>query len=141
MTTYFRVSMPGQPPSWNHMYGERGIWEFDPIQRKQVMRRRRFVLPDVATYRAQLTMLTRVARPSDFQPSDKVLVAYVLFVSNDIDGDNVMKACNDAIAKGLGINDRRFISMVLDKYTGSKDPRVEVAIYDADHWQAQIIER
>ena len=31
MSDLFTVTMPGQPPSWNHMYGERKVWEYDPM--------------------------------------------------------------------------------------------------------------
>lgn len=120
------------------MYQQRKVWEFDPINREQVYRTRRYKVKDVEHYQAQLTMLVRAARPSDFQPTDKVIVGYVLFVGRDVDSDNVMKACNDAVAKGLGIDDRRFICVTLDKFTGYKDPRMELAIFDANHHRVVV---
>jgi Holliday junction resolvase RusA-like endonuclease len=45
-----------------------------------------------------------------------------------MDCDNVLKALNDAIAIGLGVNDKVFLPCVRSKEIGIKSPRVIVTV-------------
>jgi Holliday junction resolvase RusA-like endonuclease len=45
-----------------------------------------------------------------------------------MDADNALKVLNDAIAIGLGIDDRRFLPHVVEKTTGNAEPSVLIQI-------------
>ena len=126
MTTFFSFIMPGQPPTWNHMYR----WTTKRVNGHEI--RIQVKTDDAALYQAQLTMVARSARPSSFQPQGQIIVAYDLILGRDLDADNVMKAINDALAVALGVNDKRFLPATVRKTAGSKNPAVEVHVYDAD---------
>jgi len=132
MSDNFEVTMPGQPPSWNHMYR----WTTKTINGKVI---RIQVLTDEANlYKSQLSMVARAARPSDFRPQNQVIVAYFMFLGRELDDDNVMKATNDSLAIAIGVNDKKFRSMTMLKEHGHKDPHIVIRLYDADHWYAAV---
>jgi Holliday junction resolvase RusA-like endonuclease len=88
--------------------------------------------PEVATYQTTVTLIVRTTRSTWRPPTTGQIRVYYWFrLKNDIDCDNALKALNDAIATGLGIDDRRFLPCVVAKTTGHRDPSVHVELGDA----------
>lgn len=138
MSHRFRLVMPGNPISWNHMYNriQRSVPSADGGTRKIAVMAK---TPEANLYQAQLTMLVRAAKPSDFKPEGQIIVAFTMYLQGNMDADNVLKACNDAIAVGLGVNDKRFIPVVLAKHINAKDPRLDIDIYDGQFWKPEVV--
>jgi len=117
----FRVEIPGQPPSWNHMY--------------TIGRVRSIVkVASAEGYQTGVAYLTKLARPPGWDPKGMIRVCYWFDVHRDIDCDNMMKAINDAVAKALGVDDKRFLPCVLWKRTGvpTADAKVILTIYEEE---------
>ena len=101
-----RVVIPGQPPSANSQYVRRpgGL---------QMAKRE-----EVATYANGVALLVRTARPIGFlrpgpgQPQSQVRLVFDFYLSRPVDADNMLKVLNDAIAQGLGVDDRIFLPCV-----------------------------
>lgn len=111
----WQVRIPGQPPSVNHMY-ERGYRKI----RKS---------PGAEAYQAAATLIVRTSRPSGWTyESGFVRLVYDLHLKRDIDCDNILKALNDAIAVGLGMNDRYFLPCVRSKEIGVQNPYVDITV-------------
>jgi Holliday junction resolvase RusA-like endonuclease len=92
--------IPGEPPSVNHSY--------------HVVRGTRRIAknPEVENYQTVVTWATRT-KVKDFAWSGGfVRVRYRFFLGRAKDVDNMLKALNDAIAIGLGMNDRWFLPCV-----------------------------
>lgn len=132
MATKFSFIMPGQPPTWNHMYR----WTTRTVNGKQI--RIQAKTDEANLYQSQLTMVARSAKPSSFHPVGQVIVAYDMALGRDLDADNVMKAINDALAVALGVNDKQFLPVVIGKTTGSKAPWIEIHVYDAQIWYVSV---
>jgi Holliday junction resolvase RusA-like endonuclease len=143
--TQFSFRVPGQPPSWNTSYrmrkanvkdrfGQPVIG--DDLRKKTVSRL--FKTDEARSYQDGVQMIARTARPSGFAPKGQIVVAYTFMLKRDMDCDNIMKMLNDAIAKALGVNDSRFLPVVLGKGTGVQEPFVSVAIFDEDHHTVSI---
>jgi Holliday junction resolvase RusA-like endonuclease len=124
--------MPGQPPSWNHMYR----WTTKRSGGREI--RIQVKTDEANLYQSQLTMVARAAKPSGFAPTGKIIVAYDMHLDHDLDADNVMKAVNDALALALNVNDKRFLPITTNKTTGSANPWLEVHVYDALAWRVSI---
>lgn len=120
----WRFVVPGQPPSMNHLY------------RPAIRRRRdgttymaRYKATGVEDYQLVAYSMARRARPKNWEPKlHYVRIRYWFRLKRDIDCDNAMKALNDAVAMALGIDDRRFLPCVQDKWIGQHDPEVEIEI-------------
>jgi Holliday junction resolvase RusA-like endonuclease len=131
----WRVKIPGQPPSMNHMYKEatqtaRDKWGA-PVYWKDgrpKTYRTKVKADGVQTYQDSVTWYTKAAMPSGWEPFDRVRLRYWYHLKRDIDGDNAQKAINDAIAHGLRIDDKTFLTTVVAKWTGEKDPFVVVEV-------------
>jgi hypothetical protein len=50
-----------------------------------------------------------------------------------------MKAINDAVARGLEINDTRLLPVTLGKQSGEKSPCVIIHLFDAKHWKTRVV--
>ena len=122
----WRVSIPGVPPSVNHMYEPRVVKTATGSYRS--MRK----ASGVEEYQAVTAMFVRTGMPKPWrQALEKhtgyICINYWFHLKRDIDADNALKALNDSIAKALGVNDKRFLPRVIDKYVGkNEDPRVEL---------------
>lgn len=136
----WRVTIPGQPPSLNHTYkpvifprkDSTGRQIFDASGRT-ITRIGMTKKKDVADYQTGVVRLTRVSRPSGWQPSgEQIRVTYQFFLKRRIDCDNAMKALNDALAMAIGVDDDLFMPCVLSKQVDGKEknPRVVVEIDD-----------
>lgn len=133
MTTSFRFLMPGQPPTWNHMYR----WTTKNVNGKTV--RIQVKTDEANLYQSQLTMIARASRPASFQPQNQIIVAYDMYLGRDLDADNAMKAVNDALAVALGVNDKRFLPVCNHKTHGHKNPEIIIHVYDRDYWITSIV--
>lgn len=125
----FRFTVPGQPPSGNHRLEAAVRWtkpKGSEKPRPYIGRRR---ADGVENYMLVASTLAKQARPSGWEPTEKLRVNYTLFLDRPMDADNATKVLSDAIALGLGIDDRRFLICVQDIFTGVKDfPHVLVEI-------------
>lgn len=101
------VTLPGQPPTLNKLY--------QPVYRKSRDGRTYQGIgknPDARTYHAEMAMLIRNAKPSQWKPAAFVRLTFRLFLSHDIDADNVLKVLSDAFQTGTGINDSWFLPTI-----------------------------
>lgn len=115
----FRFSVPGQPPSTNHIYIRvRGQWN------------KMAKAPGVEAYQNDVALLCRTARPSAFRPEGQIRVKYAFHLKRDADCDNLIKMLQDGIALGLGINDKWMLPCVITKTTGNKEPWTDIEIHD-----------
>lgn len=119
------VTIPGQPPSLNHNYRIIRIKHRDGTSHQQLGK-----VKDVETYQLIVTSLVRRALPTDYKPvaGRQIRVRYRFFLRRDADCDNMLKAINDALAIGLGVNDKQFLPCVESKITGYSDPHTEIEI-------------
>jgi len=129
---HFEFMMPGQPPSWNHMYR----WTTRNMAGRTV--RIQVKTDEVNLYQTQLAFIARTAKPGSFHPDGQIVVTYEMYLARDLDADNVLKAVNDALAAALDVNDKRFLPIVLSKEAGDKNPRVTVGVYDAAYWHMEM---
>lgn len=110
----WRFVVPGDPPSVNHTYR----YHYGRVSKDAA----------VATYQMVVANAVRNARPKDWSPPEQIRIRYWMRVHGRIDADNALKALNDAIAHGLGVNDACFLPCVMEKSTGNRHPYVEVEI-------------
>ena len=112
------VTIPGAPPSTNHMYVPiRGRWGG------------KTKAPGVAEYQTAVRLLVQNARPSGWMPTDQLPIRFDFFLKRDADCDNLLKALIDGIAVGLEIDDRRVLPCVRSKtYGKGVEPRTVVEI-------------
>lgn len=75
-----------------------------------------------------VTALVRRAVPEGWSAPNQIRIRYWFHVKRDIDCDNAMKALNDAIAIGLGVDDKKFLPCTVEKTSGNKEPSVTVEI-------------
>lgn len=115
----FSFSVPGQPPSTNHIY-IRVRGQYGKMTKA----------PGVEAYQTDVALICRTAKPSGFDPKGKIRVRYTFHLNRDADADNLLKMLNDALAAALGVNDRWFLPCVVDKTSGNKNPWTEVEIED-----------
>ena len=121
----------GQPPSWNqsyHITRQKGTrndgqpYEFSTLSKRQ----------KVIDYQAYAVLTIRSARPSRWAPEGDVRVTWRIFLTRDIDCDNLMKAVHDSIERATGVNDRRFLPCVESKKWGvhQTEARIEITVED-----------
>lgn len=123
------VTIPGQPPSGNHMYERQRGGE-------QVRKK-----PGVETYQSDATGFIRRAMPSGWTPGRRVIIRFRFFVGRAVDATNAMKVIEDAIGEALcpGIDpprccrafDDRFLCQAWELEIGFKEPRVVLEIENA----------
>lgn len=123
MPESFTFRIDGEPPSWNHAYR-------DVIIKTKAGKsyRTRAKTPAATAYQVLTTLRTKEAMPPGWTPSEQLRISYAFYFKRARDADNSLKMLNDAIAKGLGVNDSRFLPCVRSKSTGNKEPYVEVTI-------------
>lgn len=113
----WQVVIPGQPPSVNHMYARGNPRR--PVRKTA----------NAEAYQAAATLIVRTTRPSGWAYTEGYIrLMYDLELQRDMDCDNVLKALNDAIAIGLGVNDKVFLPCVRSKEVGVKHPQVIVTV-------------
>jgi len=124
------VEIPGQPPSVNKMYraGTGTIVRAGREVTVPTISKR----ADVAKYQMDAMLLIRSAKPSRWKPEGQIRIEYAFYLHRDADGDNLLKALNDAIEAAIGVNDRWFLPCVTSKETGIpiRDARVVLTLDD-----------
>lgn len=108
--SWWRFDIPGQPPSWNASYKivrqyRDGSVPFHTLAKKQ----------GVIDYQQAAKLIIRSAMPSRWSPTGQVRVFYWLYLSRDMDCDNIMKAIHDSIQAATGVDDKRFLPCVVTK--------------------------
>lgn len=83
-------------------------------------------IPGIEQYQVGVTYIARAAKPASWVPGERVRLIYSYYLGRDIDCDNTKKVLNDAIAKGLGVDDKIFLSC--DRFKVLKDPRPRVEV-------------
>lgn len=122
----WRVSVPGVPPSVNHMY------KGTIIATSTGSYRGRTKADGVEKYQEDAALFVRNGLPKAWRQALErhdgyIRIKYWFYLSRDIDCDNALKALNDAIAAALRVDDRAFLPCVVDKVVqkGLK-PRVDL---------------
>ena len=95
-----RLTFPGTAPSANHQYRRRA----GGLQLART--------DDATTYYNEVVLRTREARPSGFAPTGQIRLFFDFYLNRHVDADNMLKILDDAIATGLGVNDRHFLPCV-----------------------------
>lgn len=127
----------GQPPSWNSTYriasrerrGKDGRVRLGPDGKPETYRTL-VKTEEVAKYQRDASIVVAAAKPSRWAPQGQVRIYWDLYLSRDIDCDNVMKAIHDVIAKVTRVDDARFLPCVRTKTTGVpvREARVEIVV-------------
>lgn len=118
----FTVRIPGDPPSWNHAYKD--VY----ITRNGVRTRARAKTAEAVDYQVAVNLLVKSAKPVGWTAGEQVRLIYDMNFKRDRDADNALKLLNDAIARALGVDDKRFLPCVRTKTKGNRSPFVEVTI-------------
>jgi hypothetical protein len=120
------VTIPGQPPSGNHMYEGYG--------------RNRRKTDKVSSYQEQVTFWVRQATHG-FRPGETVIIEFDFRLQRSVDATNAMKVIEDGIAAALcpGLDpprcctkyDERFLCRAMARSTGWATPHVVLSIRNA----------
>jgi Holliday junction resolvase RusA-like endonuclease len=136
LSSWFRFTVPGQPVSWNHSY--RWTTKKSPGGEVRIQVKK----PEAVAFQQAVTLIASAAKPSDFRPEGQIIVGYEFLLGRSIDADNVMKMLNDALARNvLGVNDKRFLQVVLRHETGHRNPCVIVHVWDAAEWSPVVVRK
>jgi Holliday junction resolvase RusA-like endonuclease len=84
--------------------------------------------PEVEAYQAGAIQIIKTARPSGWVPPEVIRIDFRLYLTHDMDFDNVFKVVDDAVAAALGVNDSRFRPTPISKEIVKMNPRVWLAI-------------
>jgi len=74
----------------------------------------------VEAYQTGVTYITKTAKPTGWVPGRQIRLRYQFYLNREVDCDNALKAINDAIALGLGVNDKIFLPCVTSKVIDKK---------------------
>jgi len=119
----FQFRIPTQPPSVNasykivRQYGKGGKPYMTLAKHEEVLQ-----------YQMVAANIAKHAMPKGWAPAGQVEIRYWFHLGREADTDNLLKALNDGIAHGLGLNDKVFLPCVQEKTTGNKEPYVEVEV-------------
>jgi hypothetical protein len=118
------VTLPGQPPTLNKLY--QPVWRTANDGRRYMGVGKN---EDAKRWHDDMQGPIRTACPSGWRPKAYVQLRIRLFLTHDIDADNVLKVLSDAIQTATGVNDRAFLPCVESKeVVPFKDARVEVTL-------------
>lgn len=126
------MTLPGPPPTVNHTYKIVRV----PRRGGGGLVSRLAKTEGIETYQAGVTLIARTAKPSGWQPADKIRLRYTFYLGRELDCDNALKAINDAIALAIrpsasaAKRDSGFLPCVADVFVGDKNPRVVVEIWN-----------
>jgi Holliday junction resolvase RusA-like endonuclease len=127
--TSWGFTLPGQPPTVNHLYEP--AWKTDRGGRQY---KGKILAPAAAKYRDDAILIIRSAKPSGWAPPGQVAITWWFHLSNDIDCDNAMKVIHDAIQSATGIDDKRFLPCVAMKEIGVPKPSVVIRLESMLHF-------
>ena len=135
MTSSFRFTVPGQPPSLNHIH--KTVWRTDGAGNRYKGRAKE---EEVTNYQLVAANECRRARhdwqpPQVFNPRKGhglIVIRYWFYLARALDVDNAMKVLNDPIKHAIEIDDSHFLPQAWGRETGHKrDARVEVEVIAA----------
>jgi Holliday junction resolvase RusA-like endonuclease len=126
-------TLRGQPPSWNASYhitkaertrNDGSRYEYSTLSKRQ----------KIVDYQNDAVLVIRTAKPSRWAPEGQIRVKWRIFLSRNIDCDNVMKAIHDAIEKATGVNDSAFLPCVESKVWGihPSEARIEITLEEIE---------
>lgn len=79
-------------------------------------------------YQTEVTSIVRKHRPKGWAADGQIRIRYWFRFKRAMDASNAIKLLEDAIAKGLGVDDAIFLPCVEELTTGHKDPGVTVEV-------------
>ncbi len=119
----FTVEIEGHAPTLNSTYkvhyGEAGNRQFYKDSK-------------VATWQDSLAWLVKAARPKDWKPARRVLITIEWYQPRKRDCDAGVKACLDAVATGLGVDDSCFLLAVPVNEIDKAAPRTVVHVENVE---------
>jgi len=96
------INIPGKPPSWNAVYRARNSYVYMTKEGK--------------VWKEYVESLSRASARKNFWKTSRadsyLSVDIWVWLSRPMDADNVLKVTLDAVAKGLEVNDKRFLPRV-----------------------------
>lgn len=119
--------IPGQPPSWNASYKIVRKYRDDRVPFHTLAKK-----PDVIAYQVAAKMIISAAKPSRWVPPGQVRIFYWLYLSRDIDCDNIMKAIHDSIQAATLVDDKRYLPCVVMKEIVPKSKARVVVVVSED---------
>jgi Holliday junction resolvase RusA-like endonuclease len=125
--TAWRFEIPGQPPSWNASYRIVRKFRSGKVPYHTLAKTQK-----VIDYQTGARLIVASAKPSRWKPEGQVRIWYWLYLSKDIDCDNIMKAIHDVIESVTGVNDAMYLPVVVSKEVGcrKKDAKAVVVVED-----------
>jgi Holliday junction resolvase RusA-like endonuclease len=118
--TFFTFTIEGQPPSWNRSY--------------RIVKKGRYMTmaktSEGAAYQLVAASIARRAVPAEWEweKPQQIRVRYRFRLKHWADATNLLKLLEDAIALGVGVDDRYHLPCVESLTSGHKDPSVEVEV-------------
>jgi Holliday junction resolvase RusA-like endonuclease len=112
------VIIEGDPPAWNHSYKIGWIRGHPTIVKER----------SVEVWQDAVAWKVRNARPSGWQPERRVRITVDWRTTRARDCDAGLKALLDAIAVGLGCNDRIFLATIRSNEVDKENPRTIIEI-------------
>jgi hypothetical protein len=134
LTSSFHVTVPGQPPSVNHLYET--VFRTRPDGTRYKGRKRS---DDANNYARDVWGSVRAARPRGwiaprYQAREGLGLIFIdvyLYLLHEADADNLSKILCDGIKLALNCDDKQFLIRFQHKQVGVKPPRVELEIIPA----------
>ena len=123
------ITIPGQPPSWNHAY--KVTRRFRTNRRGEIVPYAGIAKQDGARdWQEQVAHVIGVAKPSGWQwDGGQIRLVYRFYLERPADCDNLMKLLNDTIAAKIGVDDMHFLPCVMAKeVVPMADARVEIEV-------------
>lgn len=112
-----RIRLLGRPPSWNAAYRARG----SIVYKTRIAKEWKSLIESIV--RATATERAWSAR------EERTVVDIGISLKRPMDADNILKLTLDAVASGVGINDRWFVPRVWDLRTQQAIEYVDLSIW------------
>jgi Holliday junction resolvase RusA-like endonuclease len=120
--------IPGDPPSVNATYKIVYVGARCPTCGRGPARLGKHA--GVETWQTEVAWRVRSARPSGWLPSRRTVIEVDQFTSRWHDSDNSFKALSDAIAAGLGCDDKGFLLRAMVNEVDKANPRTVVRVWN-----------
>lgn len=127
MADGFAVMIPGSPAAINRAYKAIVVGRRCPVcgGGKPGLAKNE----GVENWQTEVSWLVKAAKPRDWTPARRVVVEMRFWMGREgRDGDGPTKPLLDAIALGLGVDDRIFLGRVMSNEVDRANPRTELRI-------------